>query len=301
MTISRHSHIEGTGQASGTIYTLLAATGFAAVSILTSLATAAGLSLSTLLAWRYLLAAVVLTVWVGTHNYARIPAREMLRFVTIGGFGQALLIFLALSSLQFIPAATLAFLFYSYPAWVALVQAVRGAERLDLRRVLALALSFAGIGVMVGMPGGAGIDWRGVALALSAAVVYGAYIPVMRVIQRDHPVAPTSAYSKIGAALAFLILSVSDKTFTYQIAPDLWVIILTLTIFSTVLPSVFFLMGLIRLGPVRTAIISTVEPFLTAILGVIVLSQPLTLPTLLGGALIVSAVVVLQFKRDRVA
>jgi hypothetical protein len=32
-----------------------------------------------------------------------------------------------------------------------------------------------------------------------------------------------------------------------------------------------------------------------------VLSQPLTLPTLLGGALIVSAVVVLQFKRDRVA
>jgi drug/metabolite transporter (DMT)-like permease len=114
-------------------------------------------------------------------------------------------------------------------------------------------------------------------------------------------VAPTSAYSKIGAALAFLILSVSDKTFTYQIAPDLWVIILTLTIFSTVLPSVFFLMGLIRLGPVRTAIISTVEPFLTAILGVIVLSQPLTLPTLLGGALIVSAVVVLQFKRDRVA
>ncbi len=301
MTISRHSHIEGTGQASGTVYTLLAATGFAAVAILTSLATAAGLSLSTLLAWRYVLAAVVLTVWVGTHDYARIPPREMLRFVTIGGFGQALLVFLALSSLQFIPAATLAFLFYSYPAWVALVQAVRGAERLDVRRGLALALSFTGIGVMVGMPGTDGIDWRGVALAISAAMVYGAYIPIMRVIQKDHPVAPTSAYSKIGAALAFLILSASDRTFTYQIEPSVWGIILALTIFSTVLPSVFFLMGLIRLGPVRTAIVSTVEPFLTAILGVIVLSQPLTAPTLIGGALIVSAVVVLQFKRDRVA
>ena len=173
----------------------------------------------------------------------------MLRFVTIGGFGQALLVFLALSSLQFIPAATLAFLFYSYPAWVALVQAVRGAERLDPRRVLALALSFAGIGVMVGMPGVEGIDWRGVALALSAAMVYGAYIPVMRVIQRDHPVAPTSALSKIGAALAFLVLSISDQSFTYQIAPSVWGIILALTILSTVLPSVFFLMGLIRLGP----------------------------------------------------
>jgi len=285
----------------GTLYTLLAAAGFAAVSILTSLATATGLSLATVLAWRYTLAAVVLVGWVGTHAYKRIPPREMLRFVSVGGFGQALLVYLALSSLRFIPAATLAFLFYTYPAWVALVQAVRGAEQLDLRRGVALALSFAGIGVMVGMPGAGGVDWRGVALALSAAMIYGAYIPVMRVLQKDHPVAPTSAYSKIGAALAFLVLSVADQSFTYQIAPATWGVLIALTLFSTVLPSVFFLMGLIRLGPVRTAIVSTVEPFLTAILGVLVLSQALTLPTVLGGALIVAAVVVLQFKRDRVA
>jgi drug/metabolite transporter (DMT)-like permease len=70
---------------------------------------------------------------------------------------------------------------------------------------------------------------------------------------------------------------------------------------STVLPSVFFLMGLIRLGPVRTAIVSTVEPFLTALLGVVVLGQALTLSTLAGGALIIAAVVLLQYRRDRVA
>jgi drug/metabolite transporter (DMT)-like permease len=287
--------------APGTLYTFLAATGFAAVSILTSLATATGLELSTVLAWRYVLAAVILTAWVGTHSYKRIPPNEMLRFVTIGGFGQALLVYLALSSLAYIPAATLAFLFYSYPAWVALFQAVRGAERLDGRRVGALALSFGGIGVMVGMPGESGVDWRGVTLALSAALVYGAYIPIMRTLQKDHPVAPTSAYSKIGAALAFLVLSVSDRSFTYQLPGEAWMAIVALAVFSTVLPSVFFLMGLIRLGPVRTAIVSTVEPFLTAILGVIVLSQPLRAPTLVGGALIIGAVVLLQFRRDRVA
>jgi drug/metabolite transporter (DMT)-like permease len=287
--------------APGTFYTLLAATGFAAVSILTSLATATGLTLSTVLAWRYVLAAVVLTAWVGTHAYKRIPPKEMMRFVTIGGFGQALLVYLALSSLRYIPAATLAFLFYSYPAWVALFQAVRGAERLDARRVGALALSFGGIGVMVGMPGESGVDWRGVTLALSAALVYGAYIPTMRALQRDHPVAPTSAYSKIGAALAFLVLSVADQSFTWRLGGDAWMAIVALAVVSTVLPSVFFLMGLIRLGPVRTAIISTVEPFLTAILGVIVLDQALRAPTVVGGVLIISAVVVLQFRRDRVA
>lgn len=289
----------------GTFYTLLAAAGFAAVSILTSLATAAGLTLATVLAWRYTLSAVVLVGWVGARQYKRIRPNEMLALVALGGGGQALLVFVALSALAYIPAATLAFLFYTYPAWVALVQAVRGAERLDGRRALALALSFAGIGVMVGLPaaspGAEALDWRGIALALGAAVIYGAYIPMMRALAKDHPVAPVSAYGKIGSALAFLVLAVSDGSFTYEMSAATWGVIAALTIFSTVLPGVFFLMGLVRLGPVRTAIVSTVEPFLTALLGVVVLSQALTLPTILGGALIVAAVVLLQFKRDRVA
>ena len=300
-TDSNAARTDSARLARGTAYTLIAAAGFAAVSILTAKATATGLSLATVLAWRYVLAAVVLTSWVGTHDYKRIPPREMIRFVTIGGFGQALLVYLALSSLRFIPAATLAFLFYTYPAWVALAQALRGAERLDTRRVTALGLSFAGIAVMVGRPGVDGTDWRGVALALSAAFVYGAYIPIMRALQKDHPVAPPSAYAKIGAALAFLLLSVSDRSFTWQLGAEAWVVIVALALFSTVLPSVFFLMGLIRLGPVRTAIVSTVEPFLTGVLAVLVLGQQLTVRTVLGGALIVGAVVLLQFRRDRVA
>lgn len=285
----------------GTFYTLLAAAGFAAVSILTSLATAAGLSLATVLAWRYTLSAVALVGFVGAKNYPRIRPNEMYKLVGLGGFGQALLVYVALSSLKYIPAATLAFLFYTYPAWVALVQAVRGAEAMDTRRALALALSFAGIGVMVGMPGAEQLDWRGIALALSAAVIYGAYIPMMRVLAKDHPVAPVSAYTKIGSAVAFLVLAVGDGSFSYQFDSRTWLVLAVLTIFSTVLPGVFFLMGLVRLGPVRTAIVSTVEPFLTALLGVLVLSQSLTLPTLLGGLLIIGAVVLLQFRRDRVA
>lgn len=289
------------GALAGTLYTLLAAAGFAAVSIFTSLAMATGLTLATVLAWRYTLSAVALVGWVGVRNYKRIPPKEMLVLVALGGGGQALLVYVALSALGFIPAATLAFLFYTYPAWVALVQSVRGAEKMDGRRALALVLSFGGIGVMVGMPGAESLDWRGVALALGAAAIYGAYIPMMRALAKDHPVAPVSAYGKIGSALCFLVLAVSDGSFTAQMHLHTWLVIVALTILSTVLPGVFFLMGLIRLGPVRTAIVSTVEPFLTALLGVLVLKQALTVPTLLGGALIITAVMLLQFRRDRVA
>lgn len=285
----------------GLVYTLLAATGFASVSILTAAAVATGLTLTTVLTWRYVLAAVVLTVWVGARGYPRIPPREMLRFVALGGFGQALLVYLALASLAYIPAATLGFLFYTYPAWVAVAQAVRGAERVDARRGLALLCSFGGTALMVGGPSAGGLDPRGVALALGAAIVYGAYIPMMRVLQKDHPVAPTSAYAKIGSALAFLVASVADRSFTAQLTPTAWGLIAVLTIGSTVLPGVFFMLGLVRLGPVRTAVVSSVEPFLTALLAAAVLGQPLTGATLAGGAAIVAAVALLQVGRDRVA
>jgi drug/metabolite transporter (DMT)-like permease len=282
--------------------TLLAASGFAAVSILTSVAMRTGLSLETVLTWRYMLSAVVLVVWVGTQTYPkRMRPNEALLWMAAGGGGQALMVYLALSSLAYISAATLAFLFYTYPVWVTIVQALRGAERLDARRAAALALSFAGTAVMVGSPEMGGGALRGVGLALGAAVLYGLLIPAMQWMQKDWPIAVTSAYSKIGAALCFLALSTGNQTFQFALSAPAWAAVIALTLWSTVLPSIFFLMGLMRLGPVRTAIISTVEPFLTALLGAVVLGQPLTVRTLAGGVAIVAAVIVLQVRRSRVA
>jgi drug/metabolite transporter (DMT)-like permease len=290
----------------GTLYTLLAALGFAAVSTLTSIATGQGVALPVVLMWRYVIGAVVMVTFVSTRNYPRMPWREAVRFIVLGGGGQALLVGMALSSLRYITVATLAFLFYTYPAWVTLVQTIRGAERVTARRLGALALSFGGIVVIVGAPlasggGSASLPWTGIALALGAAVVYGMYIPLMQWMQKSHPVSVTSAYGKIGSAFCFLLLALKDQTLTASLPSTAWMAIVALALFSTVLPSVFFLMGLMRLGPVRTAIVSTVEPFLTAVLGAVVLGQAITANSLIGGAMIVAAVVMLQFRRERVA
>src|SRR5207244_10857418 len=71
-----------------------------------------------------------------------------------------------------------------------------------------------------------------------------------------------------------------------------------LAIVSTAISFMLFLRGLKALGPVRTAILSTIEPFCTALLGASVLGQPLTKDTLLGGAFIAGAVVLLQLKNE---
>ena len=62
-----------------------------------------------------------------------------------------------------------------------------------------------------------------------------------------------------------------------------------------------FLHGLATIGPVRTAIMSTIEPFWTALLGGLVLRQALGPRTLLGGVCIAAAVVLLQLGHGREA
>ena len=81
---------------------------------------------------------------------------------------------------------------------------------------------------------------------------------------------------------------------TLALTPTAWAAIATLAIVSTALAFVAFLSGLAVLGPVRTAIVSTIEPFWAALLGAIVLHQPLGWPTLAGGGAIAGAVLMLQ-------
>ncbi|MEO8482691.1 MAG: DMT family transporter [Acidobacteriota bacterium] len=280
----------------GTVYTLLAALGFAAVSTFTEIALNHGASLWNVLMWRFAIgAAVMALVVIAQRNYRMAPAHA-LQWLVLGGGGQALLVGMALSSLKYLTVATLAFLFYTYPAWVVIVQAVRGVEPVTRRRLIALVLSFTGTALVAGAPTARGLPWQGVALGLGAAVVYALYIPLMMWMQRTYPVSLTTAYAKAGSALCFLIVGAIAGSLTMQMTQTAWMAVVALATVSTVLPTIFFMKGLMRLGPGRTAIVSTVEPFITAQIGALVLAQPIAPNTLFGGFLIVVAVVILQDK-----
>jgi drug/metabolite transporter (DMT)-like permease len=72
------------------------------------------------------------------------------------------------------------------------------------------------------------------------------------------------------------------------------VAIVIMAVVCTVIGFMCFLRGLESLGAVRTAIVSTVEPFWGALLASLVLAQPLTVRTLTGGALVAAAVIILN-------
>jgi drug/metabolite transporter (DMT)-like permease len=280
--------------ARATSFILVSACCFGSVVILTSLARRGGATLATVLFWRYLLGGLLLVLAAGGARRSWVGRREGARMLLLGGGGQTLVAYVSLLALDYIPAATLAFLFYTYPAWVAVVAALRGTDRLDATRVVALALSLAGIALMVGSPWAGELHPVGVALALGSALVYALYIPFIGRLSTGSTPAVASAHIALGVSLIVGAVGGAAGQVSALLSPAAWLSVAGLAVASTAVAFVLFLRGLEVLGPVRTAIISTIEPFWTTLLAVAVLGQPFRAGTLVGGALIATAVLLLQ-------
>lgn len=273
---------------------LLAACAFGSLSIGVTLASRAGVSLIALMSWRYTLAAPLLVVAAGGLSKVRVRPAKAMALLLLGGGGQTLITYFSFSSLAWLSAAQLGFLFYTYPAWVALFAGLAGTERLTPVRIAALAIALAGIALMVGTPWTAALPLPGVMRALGSAVLYAGYIPLLHRMRGELDAAVASAWVITGAATVFMGWSLARGDLVTGMTPTMWAIALGASVVSTTVAFIAFLRGLAVLGAVRTAILSTVEPFWTALLAAFVLAQPLTRSTLFGGFVIVIAILLLQ-------
>ena len=256
-----------------------------------------GLSLVGVLAWRYALGAALLVAFAGGARAAML-SRAAVRPLLVLGVMQALVAGVSLASLRYIPAATMSFLFYTYPAWLAVIAAVSGLDRLTLPRIVALVLALVGITVMVGAPGAGEVHPVGIALALSAALLYAFYIPLVHTVEQRQGTFAAATYGAAGAALTFIVaaLVAPERVGALGVPTSIagWGAVAFLAVFSTAIGFLAFLRGLAIVGPVRTGIVSTVEPFITAVLAAIILGQRLTPGTIAGGACVAAAVILLQ-------
>ena len=273
---------------------IVSAFSFGSISVLTVLTTRAGTPLLTAMAWRYVLAVVLLGAGVSAAQLRTIGRRRIVQLILIGGFGQALITYLSLHALEYISVGPLAFLFYTYPAWVALLAAIRRTERLTPARIIALVLALAGLTIMVGAPTGK-LNPIGVILALASALLYSVYLPALGQVQEGVPALLATFLLITGAAISFVVAALFASELFIPRSIPVWVNILLLAFVSTVIAFSSLIKGLSVLGPVRTAIIATVEPFFTAMLAVLILGNQFSAATLIGGVLIAAAVLLIEW------
>ena len=139
----------------------------------------------------------------------------------------------------------------------------------------------------------------GVGLALASALLYSIYLPALEYVQEGVPAMFATFLLILGAAITFVIAAALTRELFIPRDTSVWVNIVLLAVVSTVIAFSALIKGLSVLGPVRTAIIATVEPFFTAILGMLVLGNQLGAATIIGGVLIAAAILIIEWSSTR--
>ena len=273
---------------------LVSATAFGSLSILAKLAYAAGLGTYQLLAFRFVLAGAGMLVLaaVTRQNPARLPRRRVAALFAVGAFiytGQALTYFTALRSL---PASLCVLIVYVYPSLVVVAGWVFLRRRVSSWHGVALGASFVGLVLLVG---GAELrlSWA-LLLAVAASVIYTAYIMVGERVMAGVPAVSANALIMSGAALSFCVLALAGGQLALPTTAGAWAAGLAIAVLPTMVAISFFMAALPRIGGARAALLSTLEPVITVLLAVALLGDRLSALQVVGGALVLIAVVVVQ-------
>ena len=303
----RPTAITSDGQRSaGVALCLLSAVGFGLMAIFAKEAYAAGLGVTALLAARFVLAALVFWALVAGRRRLRScalgsPARPARRVVlaclALGAIGYAAQAGVFFTALEHIDASLTSLLLYTYPALVFCGAVALGREHVTTWKAFALALASAGAALVL-LGGGTGrLETTGVVLALAAGAFYATYILVAEgVVRRIDPLL-LGALVATGAAATFLVAGAIGGAL--QFTAEGWTWIVAIATLSTVLPIVTFMLGMERVGASTASIVSTFEPVVTVGLAVALYDERLGPLQILGGLLVLTAVVALQVRGAR--
>src|SRR3954470_809883 len=293
-------------RSSGTVMCLLSGAAFGAMAIFGKLAYGEGATVGTLLAVRFSLAAVVFWAIVlagggAVRELRGLGRRDAGIAIGLGACGYALQAGCFFAALTRIDASLLSLMLYTYPTIVAVAAVALGRERIDRRRVAALALASAGLVCVVAGAGTGAIDAVGAVLGLAAACVYTTYILVGEGVAVRMAPPTLSAIVCPGAAVSLTAggsLLGEFRPGALSVAGWGWLVCLGGV--STVAAISLFFAGLRRVGPTSASILSTVEPVVTVALAAAVFGELLSPVQIAGGMLGIAAVPVLHASRVRV-
>ena len=279
----------------GALLCLVAGGSFALQPVLVKLAFDGGAGVASVGAIRFALAALALAL-LARRAIAAAPARTLLAPFVLGLTIYGLETGLFFASLERIDVSLASLLMCSYPALVVAGAVLLRRERASRRRALALVVALAGVVLVLAGGVGGAIDPVGIGLALGAAIAYAAYVLVSdRLLGTTEPLVLATMLCA-GAAVAFALGGAATGSLETP-RPSTLLVVGAIALVATVLPIAAFLGGVHRIGPSRATILGTVEPPVTIALSALVFGERLGPVQLLGAALVVSGVVILQLRR----
>ena len=277
---------------------LLAAIGFSAKAIYAKLLYRHGLDATVALTLRMTLALpgfLALGAWAAWRSPAvSLSWTQRGQLAILGLLGYYLASWLDFWGLEFISAGLERLILFLYPTLVLLLAAL--SQRRPLRRaeIGALALSYSGIALVVAVDARFG-ELR--PTLIGGLLVFGSAFSYALYLLWSGPLIQTLGALRFAAAattvstLFMLVQFVLGRGLVLPHMPaDTYGLVAQMVLFSTLAPVLLLAEGIRRIGAPQAALLSTVGPVATLLLGQVFLEEPLTGLQLTGAALVIGGV-----------
>jgi len=256
-----------------------------------------GLALLTVVTFRAGLAFLLLLValGLGRRDWLRIDWRDLPFFALFGLVGVAFFYIVYAYAINLAGMAVAAVLMYTAPAWVVVLSWRLFAEQVDGRKIVALLLTLTGCLLIVGAYDLAHVrlNLAGIVLSLASGLTYGLYIIFNKYALRKYSPWTVLVYA-IGIGSGLLLFTQSPATLASALASPAeigW--LLAMAIVPTLGGNLLFVSGLRHLPAGVASIVATLEPVMAALLAFLVLGERLQPLQLVGGVMVVGAVMLL--------
>jgi len=280
---------------SGILFTVTSAVGFGTLAIFGRFLYADGLDTFTLLFLRFTFAALVMALILLLRREPLPRGRILAQLIGMGALGYVGQSFSYLSAIKYASAGLVALLLYLYPTFVFILSAIFLREKVTGVKVAALFLALLGTALTVGPAGG---QILGIVYAVASAVIYSVYIIVGAGVMKKVSAMQSSLVIFTSAAAVYGTLTAVNGAHLPASSSGWWSMA-GIVIAATVIPVTTFLAGLERIGPTNASLLSTLEPVVTVLLAAWLFGERLERITLVGGALILAAVIILTMSERK--
>jgi drug/metabolite transporter (DMT)-like permease len=278
----------------GYVFALLSAACFGTLAVSGKFAYSDGVEVGSLMALRFGVAA--LGFWVIVffqRRHMRFPqAVDALKLFSLGAIVLALevtLFFMGLAA-PGMSAGLAETIFFVYPTWVVLIAAAFLGHRISLAMSGCVGLAITGVALTAG-----GLETQsitGVIYLLMASILYAVYVALSGKWMNGVSPFLASTWMISGAAFSLVLYAM----FTQPQGPSTlsgWLAVASAIGLGTFGAYALLYAALDRIASPVAAVLTTAEPVVAVILGVILLQESMSAMQALGGVMIIGAVLVL--------
>lgn len=282
----------------GVILILISAIAYGLMPIFSSFAYKSGTEVSTLLFTRFFVTSILLWPYILLKKMKyKITKSHLLYLGFIGILGYSVASIAIYTAYKTISGSIATLILFSHPIFVVLIEKFIFRKKFSLKRFVSLFLIVIGL-IIVLYTKNASINIMGIILSFISSISYAIYCVGLseKRTQKLNGVIVTAYVSAFTLFTSFIQCIINNA----PLLPKHNIGIINgilLAIISTIIASVTFFEGLSRIGASSATLISSVEPVIVIILSSWFLGEVLKYNVFVGGAIIIIAVILLEYKK----